>query len=109
MPRDDPGPNVKVQRISSGYIHKLSGQLLISQESLQLLDCVGQGKISYISLPSIYELRAYITIAHLGEFGVVYKGFLNLPMRTTNTVAIKTLKGTSNSVLSYDLIMSIAY
>ena len=41
LPRDDP----QVHRIGSGYIRKLSRQLLISQDRLQLLKCVGQGKI----------------------------------------------------------------
>ena len=68
---------------------KLPGDMILSPDVLQVSSILGQGETSVPSLSVV--LSPTMCLNNVGEFGVVYKGYLKSDM--TDAVAIKTIKG----------------
>ena len=46
--------NGKPQRVGSSYVRQLSVGMLISQENIRLLECIGQGKLAGVVLQATF-------------------------------------------------------
>ena len=86
--------------VQSSYQLAISPDLLIPSRIITMTETVGQGKItdSGIKVSSSKERVVPINnnshfIIFTGEFGVVYKGQIQITTSKSETVAIKTLKG----------------
>lgn len=73
----------------ASLIRKLPKDLIISPDSLQVSTIIGQGVQLRLVVYAGSDNLDYIFL--IGEFGVVYKGYLQSDV--IDTVAIKTLKG----------------
>nr|BAA81715.3 protein tyrosine kinase [Ephydatia fluviatilis] len=77
----------RMVKIPSNYLRHLSGKMLIPEQCLQIMDCIGQG-----------------------EFGIVYRAYLRewAKYPSPHLVAVKTIKGeTSDSQISQMLEESV--
>ena len=87
-------------KVQSSYKLKIPSSFIIPSSNLKLGSTLGQGELIryqtlFVSIIAQSEVPDDIFFLILGEFGVVYKGYLKRGVSETvnATVAVKTLKG----------------
>lgn len=79
--------------VQSSFKLNIPSSLIVPSCHLKLGAALGQGVALARKIVSIFPIE--ITSTFIGEFGVVYKGYVKTGMSDTitGTVAVKTLKG----------------
>ena len=89
--------NIRGLSVQSSYKLKLPPHLILPSTCIKLVEPIGQGSTcTQCEKMHIFNcISACIAVLYLGEFGIVYKGYLtkNQGQVVSDIVAIKTLKG----------------